>query len=388
MNLMAQSPQAFNYQGVARDNGGNVLANQSIGVKVDLRQGSTTGIILYTETHSTITNDFGLFNLSIGTGTVTTGDFSTIDWSNSPYFIEVSMDVSGGTAYQSMGVSQLLSVPYALYAESSGSGGIAGPTGPTGASGSDGATGPTGVQGVTGPTGPQGPAGSGGLNGNGNANFIPRWTPTGTYLGNSQIRDDGSNISIGAAPWTLAKLFLESGNTSYGAIFRTYQSSSTAFTGISFGSSGLTTGVEGTATESASGRGVTGNGGYIGVDGAGGTYNFYASGSGLDYGSASSIRWKENVIQIDRPLEKVMNLRGVYYDWKKERGGKHAIGFIAEEVAEVLPEIVVFEKDGSGYVSGMDYSKVTPLLVEAIKAQQEVIEELKKRLEKLEDYQK
>lgn len=164
----AQAPQAFNYQGVARDNGGNVLANQSIGVKIDLRQTSTSGIILYTETHSTTTNDFGLFNLSIGTGTVTTGNFSTIDWGNGPYFIEVSMDPSGGVAYQSMGVSQLLSVPYALYAESSGSGGVTGPTGPTGADGIDGATGATGITGLTGsigPTGPQGPTGASGLAG-------------------------------------------------------------------------------------------------------------------------------------------------------------------------------------------------------------------------------
>ncbi|MCB9191755.1 MAG: hypothetical protein H6603_01285 [Flavobacteriales bacterium] len=148
---MAQSPQSFSYQGVARDNGGNVLVNQAIGVRIDIRQGSATGFVLYAETHSTTTNGFGLFNLSVGGGSVNTGVFSALDWSNGPYFIETLLDPTGGTAYQSMGVTQLLSVPYALYAENAGNGGV-GTTGPTGAIGPTGATGPIGAT---------GPAGSG-----------------------------------------------------------------------------------------------------------------------------------------------------------------------------------------------------------------------------------
>lgn len=116
----AQTPQQFNYQGVARDNGGNILANQSIGLQMDIRQTTATGTVVYSETQSVITNDFGLFNLQIGNGTPTTGTVAGIDWSNGPYFLEVSLDASGGTNYQSMGVSQLLSVPYALYAETAG----------------------------------------------------------------------------------------------------------------------------------------------------------------------------------------------------------------------------------------------------------------------------
>ncbi len=115
--IMAQSPQQFNYQGVARDNNGDVLSNQSIGLQLDVRQASANGTIVFTETHATTTNAFGLFNISVGGGTPQLNTLSAIDWSNGPYFLEVSLDATGGTNYQSMGVSQLLSVPYALYAE-------------------------------------------------------------------------------------------------------------------------------------------------------------------------------------------------------------------------------------------------------------------------------
>lgn len=191
------APQSFNYQGVARDNAGIVIANQSVGIEFNLRQGSATGSIVYSETHSPTTNDFGLFNLGIGTGSVTTGSFASVDWGNGPYFVEVSMDASGGTAYQSMGTSQLLSVPYALYAETAGNGGVGptgptgptglqglagvtgatGPTGPSGADGSVGATGPTGADGATGPTGVTGATG-----------------PTGTAYTINQLNHQSINI--------------------------------------------------------------------------------------------------------------------------------------------------------------------------------------------------
>ncbi|MCB1589961.1 MAG: tail fiber domain-containing protein, partial [Xanthomonadales bacterium] len=81
----------------------------------------------------------------------------------------------------------------------------------------------------------------------------------------------------------------------------------------------------------------------------------------------SSRRWKSNVRNIDDPLTKIGLLRGVYFDWDAEHGGKHDIGFIAEEVGEVLPEIVQYEENGVDAI-GLDYSMVSPLLVEAINA--------------------
>lgn len=119
-------------------------------------------------------------------------------------------------------------------------------------------------------------------------------------------------------------------------------------------------------------------------------FDFFAMGSGTDYGSSSSIRWKRNIRTIDSPLEKVARLRGCYFDWNAERGGHHDVGFIAEEVGAVLPEIVAYEENGVDAI-GLDYSRLTPLLVEAVKAQsqqiadqQRLIEDLAGRLERLE----
>jgi len=132
----------------------------------------------------------------------------------------------------------------------------------------------------------------------------------------------------------------------------------------------LETGVAGQCLYS-DGVGVSGkaggNGGH-GVEGYGGDWDFYAANAGSgNYGAASSIRWKENIIEIDEPLEKAAALRGVYFDWDAEHGGHHDLGMIAEEVGAVLPEIVSYETNGID-ANAMDYSKLTPLLVEAVNA--------------------
>jgi hypothetical protein len=119
-SVFAQSPEAFKYQAIARDAGGNVLANQSVSLKISILKTSDTGTPVYVETHYAITNGFGLVNLNIGGGTVVWGNFSNIDWGSDNYFIKVEMDPAGGTSYQAMGTSQLLSVPYALYAKYTG----------------------------------------------------------------------------------------------------------------------------------------------------------------------------------------------------------------------------------------------------------------------------
>lgn len=162
--VFAQAPQAVDYQGIARDLLGNPLVNQAIGVEFSIHQTSSTGLVVYEEQHFTSTNQFGLYSLKLGQGTPVTGTFSAINWSTGLYFLEIGMDITGGTNFASAGTSQLLSVPYALYAETSGSasGGPTGPTGPTGpagAAGATGASGPTGPAGLTGATGPSGTTG-------------------------------------------------------------------------------------------------------------------------------------------------------------------------------------------------------------------------------------
>lgn len=144
--VFAQAPMKFNYQAVGRDAGGNVLANQNVGMEISIRQTTVSGPVVYTETHATITSSIGLMNLQIGGGTVTAGNFSTIDWSAGPYFIEIGMDATGGTTYVTMGTQQLLSVPYALYAENSGT---PGPQGIQGVQGIPGVAGTNGTNGIS-----------------------------------------------------------------------------------------------------------------------------------------------------------------------------------------------------------------------------------------------
>lgn len=114
---IAQAPNMFKYQAVARDNAGDVIANQTVSFEISILQNSSGGSPVYTETHVATTNQHGLVNLNIGGGAVTFGTFNTIDWGAALYFIQVKMDATGGSAYVLMGSSQLLSVPYALNAK-------------------------------------------------------------------------------------------------------------------------------------------------------------------------------------------------------------------------------------------------------------------------------
>lgn len=110
-------PEAIKYQAVARDNGGNILANKNIGIRLSILKGTISGTAVYVETHATTSNNLGLINLEIGKGTPVTGTMSAINWGNDSYFIKIEMDETGGSNYTLVGTSQLVSVPYALYAK-------------------------------------------------------------------------------------------------------------------------------------------------------------------------------------------------------------------------------------------------------------------------------
>ena len=127
----AQAPQGINYQAVIRDNGGNIVSNQPVGVRITILKDLPP--VVYIENHSVTTNDRGLINLVIGQGTSINGVFSLIDWSDGPYYAQLEADVTGGTNYEMFGSQQLMSVPYALYAETTGQSGSVGPTGAPGA---------------------------------------------------------------------------------------------------------------------------------------------------------------------------------------------------------------------------------------------------------------
>jgi trimeric autotransporter adhesin len=161
----AQVPQQFNYQAMARNSSGQALANITIKSKISILDGSATAPTVYSEIRSVTTNQLGLFTIAIGsTGATTTGNFSTINWATGSKFIKVEIDPLNGTNFTTLGNTELLSVPYALYAVN-GKVGPQGPIGLTGAQGIQGITGATGATGATGLTGPQGLQGIQGVQG-------------------------------------------------------------------------------------------------------------------------------------------------------------------------------------------------------------------------------
>jgi len=115
--LHAQVPQKMSYQAVIRDANNNLLVNSPVGLRFSILQGSATGTAVYVETHRPTTNVNGLTSVDIGSGTVVSGTFSTINWSSGIYFLQTETDPSGGTNYSIQGTSQLLTVPYAFVAD-------------------------------------------------------------------------------------------------------------------------------------------------------------------------------------------------------------------------------------------------------------------------------
>ncbi len=227
VNVFAQSPLKMSYQAVVRYSDGTLAQSSPVSMRVSILQGSQTGTAVYVETHTTTTNVNGLVTTEIGNGTVVSGSMSSINWANGPYFIKTETDPEGGTNYSITGTSQMMSVPYALYAANSGTPGPQGPQGiqglpgtpgadgadgaqgpqgiqgapgPQGAQGIQGATGPQGIQGATGATGPQGPSGADGQDGlilsGSAAGNTPYWNGTSWVTGSSNIYNNGGNVGI------------------------------------------------------------------------------------------------------------------------------------------------------------------------------------------------
>lgn len=115
---LTQTVPGFSYQAIARDASGEVIANKTVGVQITILQNAVNGDIVYVEEFFPTTNDFGVINLTIGSGNATYGDFQQIDWAAGQFFIGVGLDTEGKTDFVDMSTSQLLSVPYAMYAKS------------------------------------------------------------------------------------------------------------------------------------------------------------------------------------------------------------------------------------------------------------------------------
>jgi Collagen triple helix repeat (20 copies) len=200
--VQAQAPQKINYQGIGRNAAGNALASQNISLQISILDGAT---VVYKEKHGTTTNAYGLFNVPLGAGTVVSGTFNTIAWNTGNKFVKMEIDPAGGSAYTTLGTTELLSVPYALYAGQS----AAGPQGPAGPAGPQGATGPTGAQGSTGAAGAPGAAGPTGATGATGATG-PANTLT---IGNVTNGGSAAATITGTAPNQTLNLVLPAGPT-------------------------------------------------------------------------------------------------------------------------------------------------------------------------------
>lgn len=258
---IAQPPQKFNYQGVARMANGAPISGQAIGMRISILDGSASGTPVYVETHSTTTNQFGLYNVAIGGGNVVSGSIAGIAWGTGDKYVKVEIDPVGGTSYTDLGAAQLLSVPYALYSGT----GVPGPAGPQG------------------PAGAQGPAGS--ANMSGTTNYLVKFTGT-TTGGNSSVFDNNGKVGIGTtAP---KSLFYVQGSAGDTVAIGSDQFDQHSIVGISSttSTSRITNTILGNASNSSvENHGVTG---YANGSNSG-TYNVGLFGIGIASGNAGNI---------------------------------------------------------------------------------------------------
>jgi hypothetical protein len=129
MGLYAQAPQRLSYQAIIRNAANTLITNSQVGMRISILQGTAAGPSVYVETQTPTTNVNGLATIVIGTGTLVSGNFTTINWGTNTYFIKTETDPTGGTSYTITGTTQILSAPYALYSNTAGS---AAPTGTAG----------------------------------------------------------------------------------------------------------------------------------------------------------------------------------------------------------------------------------------------------------------
>ena len=491
--MMAQPPQAFHYQAVARD-GGSLLANQNIDIRFSILELAT---VKYQEVQQTQTNDYGLFHLVIGNGSVLSGDMYAIDWSSGDYKLKVEIDAGDG--FKNLGTQEFQSVPFSLFAERAASADrIQGQPVNQAAPNPDEVLKWDGAEWVSKPdetdaywqpdnddiffkSGMVGiktddPAaalhvGGGesvifgnGVNGAGvKMMFLPNqkafrvgqvsgvadkfWDTDsiGDYsvvMGSNSMAQGTSSISLGASnkSYGYNSVTIGRANTATGqnAIVLGYNNEASGGYSVSLGRSNVSGALysvtlgynnlssgnfafAANAYNEAQGRysaamgynnrtsfGATALGRYNDDTGSANSWvstdALFTVGNGTSSGNRknafvvykdgdaglsgvlnmiSDERFKENITPINYGLEDLLKLQAVSYNWKDRqvKGNGRDIGVIAQDVQQVLPELVSEKND---HLS-VNYIGLIPILIESIKDQQEIIHQLEKRIETLEN---
>lgn len=460
---ISQAPQGISHQAVIRNADNELVINSSIGIKVSILQSSAEGTVVYSETQNPSSNINGLISFVIGQGDVLSGVFSAINWTDGPYYIKTEADPSGGTNYSIQGTSQIMSVPYALQANSAETvSGIIPENDPLWtASPSFGIT-TTSISNWNNAYGWGNHVGLYKPN-----SYVPAWSEitgkpsfatvatSGSYndlfdkptIVNTQWTTAGSaihyntgNVGIGVSN-PAYKLEINGGNYSYIKFFNNSSGTSTTdgfvigttptgnpvwiwnyeLGNIHFGinntnrmvihSTGhveilgyldVNSGIaSGTALKVNDTEALWWNGTYFSW-GYGGTYNYFADkvtignnanpgymlyvqGTAYATGSwnSSDACFKKNIVTIDQALDKLMKVRGRRFEFRRDEFTNYQFsegpqyGFIAQELEQILPELV--NTDSNGHKS-VNYDGMIPVLLEALKEQQHTIEKLKSEI--------
>ncbi len=427
LHAQTGAPAGFNYQALPRKSDGSIFApGSTLKLRFQIRENSADGLLRFAETQTLTVNQQGAVGAIIGAGNAVSGqphDMSGINWGLAAHFLAVSVDANGNGAFEAnenFGASQLMSVPYALYAAESGSS-LPGQEGPQGPKGDKGDPGPQGPQGEKGDTGDPGP---GGVGGSGAAGYLPRFFDP-TTLTNSAIFEQNGKVGIGTTDMGLSKLRVAGnvgldgkiyfgdaaqlfGNANelilhYGQSFRPWGNDvslgNTNYRWRLYASSIISDG----SIDFGSGRIIGPSSGFTIVCNAhfnpaydntrqlGASSNRWMSVWAVDGSiNTSDARLKRDIQPLAYGLNDLMKLRPVSYFWKDgQEGDKRRIGFIAQELQTVLPEVVrdrewaPAEKDGGTGAwkpterLGVAYSEIIPVTVAAIQEQQVQIEALK-----------
>jgi hypothetical protein len=354
----SQAPQQMSYQAVIRNSSGNLLALQSVGIRLSIIQGSELGAVVFSENHVVGTNANGLVSIIIGTGNPLGGAIANINWASGPYFIKTETDVDGGTNYTLTETTQLQSVPYALHAENASSlNGIA-------VSGQLPAVNNVltfnGVEWQPGIVAGGGTGASIACTGS-NTNHTVRGIGSGNYECTDAVWINSSGyVGIGTtSPSSFHDLtigtegFLVNGSTTTSNIAGRLRigntSSSTSYELQVDGDSYLTGTIRlgTTSTPDAGGLRANGDiqtaGNFIQGSSTSGTGTVMVrTSSGELRPQSSTIKVKDNVRSLSVNKNKLFSLRPVTYSLKPALGGQSEIGLIAEEVEQVMPELVIY----------------------------------------------